>query len=427
MRVILRHGPVFLLLAAIVFAAFGRLLATPFWNPLDFQILDEARRLSADPVAMFGHVGTYFSQPILQLVFMLEYRAFGANHVGYQAVILLVHAANAFLVYMLVNMLFPRNRIALLASVLFALGVGSYGKVLMSLEQMEILLLTFLHVLVLYLFIRNDFRHEGRITSAYFVFGLVLFMLSGLTRVAYVSLLGCLLAYKFFFHKQRVGRRVIDPGLVILLVMGVLFYLARDRWGFRVASPLMVELEPMSYTWISIKNLFRYLVLMFFPLQTSPLLEESPFWVWWVYEARTVIRFLLTLAIISYSFFGFVFGNSAVRFFIAWTFITVLPFSGMPESGQWLNLNHLYLTSLGFCVILAAGTRGTSNLLQRAGWRRYIPYIVPLYFVVLSLTLTYKLDGQHRERARSPQIRQLQEQVLQSDPQISLLRWKSAG
>ena len=45
---------------------------------------------------------------------------------------------------------------------------------------------------------------------------------------------------------------------------------------------LTAELEPVSYTWISIKNLFRYLVLMFFPLQTSPLLEESPFWVWWV-------------------------------------------------------------------------------------------------------------------------------------------------
>jgi hypothetical protein len=232
-----------------------------------------------------------------------------------------------------------------------------------------------------------------------------------MTRVAYVSLLGCLLAYKFFFYKRRSGRPVLDPGLLIFAVVGALFYFAQERWGFSEPSLLTVQTEPFTYTWISVKNIFRYLALMFFPMQASPLLEESPFWVVWVYEARTVIRFAITLAIISYSFFGFVFGNSAVRFFIAWTFITVLPFSGMPASGQWLNLNHLYLTSLGFCVILAAGTRGTSNLLVRAGWRRFVPYLVPLYFVVLSLSLTFKLDQRHVEQSRSAQVAALQEWI----------------
>jgi hypothetical protein len=148
---------------------------------------------------------------------------------------------------------------------------------------------------------------------------------------------------------------------------------------------------------------------MLFPLQVSPLLEESPFWVMWVYDARTVIRTLVALAIVSYSFFGFIFGNSAVRFFIAWTFITVAPFSGTSESGSWLNLNHLYLTSLSFCVILAATIRGTSNLLSRAGWRRFLPYGIAVYFVVLSLNLTYSLDDRHREQATSPRIEALHE------------------
>jgi hypothetical protein len=84
----------------------------------------------------------------------------------------------------------------------------------------------------------------------------------------------------------------------------------------------------------------------------------------------------------------------------------------MSETGTWLNLNHLYLTSLGFCVVLAAGTQGTSRLLQRHRWRRYLPFVVPLYFVVLSLVLTSKLDAQHRQRAATDATRQLQAELV---------------
>ncbi|MFO7653347.1 MAG: hypothetical protein R6X25_05925 [Candidatus Krumholzibacteriia bacterium] len=408
------HAPVYLLLILVVFAVFGRLLTTPFWNPLDLQILAEAAQLSRDPWSMLRHLGAYFSQPILQLVFVLEYRLFGLDPAGYQAVNLFVHATNAFLVYMLVNMLFPRHRIAPLAALLFALGVGSYGKVLMGVAQLEPLLLAMMHILVLYFFIRNDFRHEGRTTSPYYLLGLLLFVLAGFTRVSYVSLLGAIVAYKALFYRQRAGRPVLDLGLLLFAAVGAVFYIAQDRWGFESPSALRAQAEPITYTWISIKNVFRYLVLMFFPLQTSSLLEDAPFWVSWLHTARSIIRVLITLAIISYSFFGFLFGNAAVRFFIAWTFITVLPFSGMPESGHWLNLTHLYVTSLGFCVILAAGVRGTSELLSRAGWRRLLPYLVPLYFVLLSLGLTYKLDERNRLQAESPTMEQLWSQ-LQSE------------
>ena len=165
---------------------------------------------------------------------------------------------------------------------------------------------------------------------------------------------------------------------------------------------------------LSIKNIFRYLNLMFFPMQQSPILEESPFWVVWVYDGRTFIRILLTLSIISYSFFGFVFGSRAVRFFIAWTYITLLPFTSHSATGQWLNLSHLYLTSLGFCVILAAGANGTSGLLIRHRWRRYLPYAMPLIFVLISVGLSYRLDAGHKTRARSPEGQELREQIIQA-------------
>jgi protein O-mannosyl-transferase len=414
MQTIKEHGWVFLLLLATAFLAFGKLMNTPLWDPIDATILCEAHSLVKDPLAMFQHIGFYFSQPLLQLAFLLEYYFFGLNPTGYIAVNLMIHAFNSFVVYMLVHMLFHRRPMSVLAAMLFALGVGSYGKIFMGVHHLESLLLAGLHMLVLYFFIRNDFRRDGSIRSSLFLIGLGLFLLTGLTRTASFSLLLTLIAYKAFFFKWRRGRAILSKDLLVFTLVGALFYWAQYHWGYR--QPTIFDNEgPMeNFSWMSIKNMFRYLTLMFFPLQQSPILAEANALVTGLFQARTFIRFALTLAIISYSFFGFVFGSKAIRFFIAWTYITLLPFSGHTAAGDWMNLSHLYLTSLGFCVILAAGTRGTCRLLRKAGIRRFIPYLVPLAFAMASVGLAHLLDQQHVRAAAQPKAVAMREQMVQA-------------
>jgi hypothetical protein len=405
------HSPVFLLLLAITFAAFGRLLTAPFHNALDLQILQEAHQLSKAPLAMLRHIATYFNQPALQLSFMVEYHLFCLSFAGYMAVNLLMHSLNAFVVYMLVNMLFNRRGMAILSAVLFALAVGNYGKIFMSVAGFESLLLAHLYLLVLYFLIRNDFRHDGRLRSPYFALGLGLFLLASLTKATTFSILGCLLAYKFFFYRQRGGRAIFSRNVLVLIIVGLVFFLAQGRWGHHPPSALGHPEGALHYTVVSFKNVFRYLNLMIFPLQPSPLVEHANPVVQMVYEFRTVIRVTLTIAIVSFSFFGIVFGGRALRFFIAWTYITVLPFTSVSDQGGWLNLTHLYLTSLGFCIILAAGAIGTSNLLEIRRWRRYLPYGVPLFFAVLSVSVAHQIDTQNRRSAQRTEIVELRAQT----------------
>ena len=408
------HGPVLLGLAVLVFAAFGRLTSTPLFDNLDAQIIRDAHQLAVNPANMFNHIGFYFSQPLLQLAFLAEYRLFGLNTTGYLAVNLVVHTVNAFIVYMLVNMLFPRHRMAVLAATLFALAVGSYGRVFMTIHQLEGLLIAGLHLLVLYFFIRNDFRRHGGVRSPLFLIGLGLFLLAGLTKAASFSLVGCLIAYKLFFITQRSRRTVFSPDILVFVAVALAFHFAQSRWGFQAPTVYESASGHTYFSLLSVKNLFRYLVLMFFPMQQSPILETAPTWVVWVYHARMVIRFLLTLSILSYSFFGFVFGSRSIRFFIAWTYITLAPFTGHTDTGVWLNLSHLYLTSLGFCVILAAGATGTSNLLARHPWRRLVPYLVPLCFAVISVSVAWKLDGRNKWVASGPDAAALRQDVVRS-------------
>jgi hypothetical protein len=410
MKILKTHGPILLLVLVTVFAAFGRIITTPLWDGADAQIICDAHVLSRDPSAMFGHIGFYFSQPLLQLVFLAEYRLFGLNIAPYLAVNLVIHALNAFIVFMLVNMLFPRRGMAVLAALMFALGVGSYGRVFTTVHALESLLLASLHLLVLYFFIRNDFRCGGRLRSPLFVAGLGLFLLSGLTRASSFSLLSCLVAYKAFFHQRR-GRPVWSPDLLLFIAIGAVFYLGQARWGYAHPTIFGPEAERTRFSLLSVKNLFRYLTLMFFPLQSSPLLDTAPFWVVWLYKARTVIRFAITIAVVSYSFFGFVFGSRSIRFFIAWTWVTLLPFTAHTAAGRWLNLNHLYVASLGFCVVIAAGSAGCSSLLARAGRRRFVPYLVPLALVIGAVALTHQLDHKYKVLARRPESVQLRTQV----------------
>ncbi|NCQ34669.1 hypothetical protein GW813_06250, partial [bacterium] len=195
----------------------------------------------------------------------------------------------------------------------------------------------------------------------------------------------------------------LSVDLLLLVAVGIAFHYAQATWGFREPSVFQATVAPKYYSLMSIKNIFRYLNLMFFPLQQSPILETSPGWLIVLFHARTVIRVFLTLSIISYSFFGFVFGSRAIRFFIAWTFISLLPFTAHTESGIWLNLRHLYLTSLGFCVILAAGVDGTKGLLAAKRRVRYVPYLLPLVFVAMSLGLTHKLNRSNQIKATEPE------------------------
>jgi hypothetical protein len=150
---------------------------------------------------------------------------------------------------------------------------------------------------------------------------------------------------------------------------------------------------------------------MVFPLQPSELLERANPIVRLVYDVRTVIRVLLTIAIVSYSFFGIVFGSRAVRFFIAWTYITLLPFTGITGTGLWLNLTHLYLTSIGFCIILSAGSIGVYHLLKIRRWRRYIPFLAPLIYAVLSVSVAHQIDAQNRRAAQRPELVEMRAQV----------------
>ena len=130
-----------------------------------------------------------------------------------------------------------------------------------------------------------------------------------------------------------------------------------------------------------------------------------------IHSLAPYIRVLVGLTLLSFSIFGIIFGNRAVRFYIAWIYVMVVPFAVFRYPADWLNLRFLYLVSLGFCVLLTTSAMYAGRLLAHRGGRRFVPFVVPAFYVGLAVVLVTKLDEKNERLAARLDLRALQAQA----------------
>jgi hypothetical protein len=152
------------------------------------------------------------------------------------------------------------------------------------------------------------------------------------------------------------------------------------------------------------RNFAAYLVRMVFPIHSSTLVSEAGPVVKFIYEFATAFRVVILLCIMSFSLFGFIFGNRVIRFFIAWTYIVVAPFCFFRFPKDWLDIRFLYLVSVSFEMILATGTVLAARLLYQRPWRRRLPFLIPIAFAALSYFVLQQLDYNYEQKASSPAL-----------------------
>ncbi|NNM34431.1 MAG: hypothetical protein HKO53_15240 [Gemmatimonadetes bacterium] len=377
-------------------------LNNPFWHAEDFRFLERAQDIAQDPQLLLHQDVAERHHPVPLALFLAEYLVFGLQPLGYYVVNLLLHGLNAFLVYWLVAALLADRRIAILSGVLFVFGVGSYGKAVMFVGGAENLLITGLYLLILNLYIRNDIWQQGRIWTVRYILVLLLFLAASYAKPTAFSLVLGLLAYKVFFRGERGRqRKVLEPNLVILVVGALTFWAVREATGVVDFRINMAGRTPWDFAVNFVANMMNYIIHMFFPIHVSQLVTTSNPVVRAIYDIAPVVRVFLGICLVSYGLFGFVFGNRTIRFFLAWTLISVLPYCAVRFPEDWLNIRYLYQVSIGFCFIMASGTVLSMDLLHRRRWRRFVPYIVPAAFVALSGYIGSHLDDKYESQGRA--------------------------
>ena len=383
-------------LAAAATLLFAQALDTGFWSPEDASDLRRLSQTQGSETPPFRPTlaGGYPTNPVLAL----EYSLFGTDARAYYLVNLVVHILNAWIAYALVISLLHDAPAALMAALLFAVGVGSYGKNLMFAGGISSLLYAKVVLAGTLLYVWNEQKNQGRPLGPYAFGFFAVFLVSLFMRGGSFSMLASCLFYNFFFRPER-RRPVLHTTLVLALVTALVAVVARWLLGPGLGAGQVIP----ALSW----NLPRYLVLMAFPVQHSELLADASGFVRWLYALAPIIRVFVGLAFLSYSIFGIIFGNRAIRFYIGWIYVMVVPFAVFHYPTDWLNLRFLYLESLGFCVLLTSGAIYVSKLLSHRPGRRYVPFLVPLFYAVLSATLVTKLDGKNERLAARLDLRAL--------------------
>lgn len=393
----------FLILLGFSFLLFGRILNNEFWTAIEYEFL--ARSLEGATGDEIG-VRTLEAHPFVHIFHRLEYLFFGDKPAGYYLLNIFIHAVNAFLLYLLIFIILRDFGIAFMSASFFAFAVGNYGKEVMYAAGVSGILMHAVFILTVMFYVMNETRGKGRLFSLWFLATLVLFTVSLVNRFAFLSGMGVLLAYNVFFRRERQGRRVFAGPLLILLLYGGL--LTSFQWQhFREVTATYPDGWGVGFAIRNfLGNVPSYLVHMVYPIHYTELVEEGSV-IARVYACSSWIRPLTALIIFSYMAYGFVFGNTALRFFIAWVVLTILPFCFFYLPGDWINTKYLYLASAGFCLVLATGTMKMLRVLSGRGWRRLVPLLIPAWFVLLSGFLVMRLDRAYEERARLPETQQL--------------------
>jgi hypothetical protein len=397
----LKHLLVLAVFLLLSFLFFRLCLDNGFWDGYDYVGLENSLMMRSDPGAAFASAPPFKFQPLVYIIHYLLFKHFLFNASSYFLFNILLHGLNSFLVYLLVNTLIRDRAIALLSGLLFVFTVGSYGKSVMIASGLEDLVITFFTLCTMISYFHNELRHGGRVLSPWYLLTLIFFAASMLTRSTSFSILGAFLAFNFFFRRER-KRKVVDAGFLILIAMSIVSLIAKASL-FQYSPPLYKHYPgAFKFIFYAAKNVINYLVRMIFPIHTSHLVTGAGPAVRFFYRFATEIRIFLALTVLSYSFFGFVFGNRTIRFFIAWTYIMVLPFAFFQFPGDWLNIRHLYLVSVGFVSVIAAGAVYCSRLISENRWRRLVPMIVPVAFILMSRFIVVQLDSSYRVKAASP-------------------------
>ncbi len=383
---------------SFAFLFFGMSIDNGFWSSYDFVSLENSMRMLEDKSALFDSTAPFKFQPLVYGVHFLLFNNFFFDSRAYFIFNILLHAFNSFLVYLLVNTLLKDRAVSFLSGLLFVFTVGSYGKAVMIASGLEDLIITSITLLTMIFYFKNELDGKGKIASFRYFFTLLFFIASMFTRSTSFSILGAFLAFNFFFRNET-GKRVFRANFIVLLLIAAASLVI--KYSVFHYSPSLYTKNPgiFSFLLLAGKNVINYLVRMIFPIHTSHLVTESGSAVRFIYRFATAIRIFFALTVLSYSFFGFIFGNRTIRFLIAWTYIMVLPFAFFQFPYDWLNIRHLYLVSVGFVSVIAAGAVYCSRLISSTRWKKFVPFVVPLIFIFLSRFIVVQLDRSYEAKA----------------------------
>ncbi len=316
---------------------------------------DDNAYLKENPLMTHIDVKEIFSQfvlgnyhPITVLAFAIEYHFFGLKGSGYHTVNLLLHLLNVILVFYTIFLLSNKKEIALVAALLFGihpLHVESVAWV----AELKDLLYTFFFLTAYIFYIKYMDTPKKR----YYVFALVLFLLSLLSKAMAASLPVVLLLTDYFKAKKINTKIILEkiPFFLLAIILGVVAVMAQKSSDAIqdiaiFTFPQRVAFACYGFITYLYKWLLPFELSAFYPYPAK-IGESIP----WMYYGFIVLLLGLT-ALIIYSLKKtkkILFG---LGFFAATIFLVL---QLLPVGSTIMADRYSYIPSIGICYLAGLG------------------------------------------------------------------------
>jgi hypothetical protein len=97
-----------------------------------------------------------------------------------------------------------------------------------------------------------------------------------------------------------------------------------------------------------------------------------------------------------------------------------VPFAFFQFPKDWLDIRHLYLVSVGFVVVVSSGGIFCSRLISNHRLKRFVPILVPIFFIVLSRFIVTQLDRNYEIRATLQRATEYREELARDNTRVTI-------
>ena len=331
----------------------------------------------------------YSFRPMVTLSYFLDYSWSGTDPRGYHLTNLILHLLSVGAVYFLARKVLRSRGAAFLGSLAFTVHPALVEAVA-GISFREDLLCAFFFFLSLLLYISSERREmepreetPARAAPALFPISILFFLLALLSKEMAVTLPLVAAAYEIIIRQRR-GRDLLRPRLVILFVIGGLYVAARFLLLYqRGAIPAAPDFgDVFTRLLLVFKGVGLYGRLIFFPLKlTVEYPDPLPPLVWGDY---LLLPALLTGAGLIWAGLKFP-GGPAKRFGLAFLLLTLLPILNIVPNARLGAERFLYLPFAGFALFGAAALSSLWNGISSGRLRRLFGGVVSLILLFWAL------------------------------------------
>jgi tetratricopeptide (TPR) repeat protein len=379
------HLIAFTIILLITFGIYWNSLQGDFiWDDKDLILsnagyLNDWRNLfSVFIKPFFGKASTY--RPLLIVSFIFDYQLWDSHSFGFHYTNLLLHTANAFMVYLLVFILFKHRYLSLFSSLLFATHPIQTEAVAWISGRNDVIL-TFFSLLAIIFYLRWQ-NHTGTRRLLTFIGFLLAFGCVLLTKESGIIVFFLIMIVDYFFQPALPARfdskRIAY--LSIILVSLLYIYLRMNILG-----KLGINIAPIGedfirrYLGVFIIYTYYFKMLLFPFHQTA-----NPFMPYLnsVNDPVVISSFLFVFSLVLIIAICWKHLRE-VSFIILWIIITLLPVSGIISLTVPALEHRLYLGTIGFSILLPLLIYRVSSLRTNGAFFEGIKKVMTSLLLVL--------------------------------------------